>query len=163
VPSFPSLHFPDANNNAFHLSFLYYTSDVWRFTVLWTLIFYGAFHFCAASLAVFMHRKFVIGGTWILLAYGVVAGIEALISGSITGLMIGAIYKAGLFGMSTWIPFVWGPPPSPIHGHHKLLYDVRRRIIIPICIIYKATAHSHFNSLLKTLTLHNLCKTYHPN
>lgn len=108
VPSFPSLHFPNANNNAFHLSFLYYTSDIWRFTVLWTLIFYGAFHFCAASLAVIMHRKFVIGGTWILLAYGLVAGIEALISGSITGLMIGAIYKAGLFGMSTWIPFVWG-------------------------------------------------------
>lgn len=108
TPKFPSLYFPNANGKAFHLAFLYYPYDIWKFTVLWTLIFFGAFHMCVASLAVVMHRKFVLGGLWIIVAYSAMAGIQALISGSIVGLLIGAIYKAGLFGMSTWIPFVWG-------------------------------------------------------
>jgi Putative transmembrane protein 170 len=63
---------------------------------------------------------------WIIpLAYAAVAGIEALLAGSIVGIMygelsdhiilyleltkssLGAVYNAGYFQMSTWIPFVW--------------------------------------------------------
>lgn len=109
TPPFPSLYFPiGPNSKQYHLSYLYYQGDVWRFTLYWTLIWMLAFHLCAASLAVLMHQRKFIGGLWIFVVYGIVSGAQALLSGSFTGLMIGAIYKAGLFGVSTWIPFVWG-------------------------------------------------------
>lgn len=38
----------------------------------------------------------------------VVGGCEALISGAIVGGLLGGVYQAGYFEMSTWIPFVWG-------------------------------------------------------
>lgn len=58
------------------------------------------------------------------LAYAAIAGIEAVLAGSIVGLMyappssvwwllwltkdrLGAVYDAGYFRMSTWLPFVW--------------------------------------------------------
>ncbi|CAN6666195.1 hypothetical protein TRVA0_037S01486 [Trichomonascus vanleenenianus] len=107
VPPFPSLYFPTENNKAYQLSFLYYTYDIWRFTLFWTLIFMLSFHMCAAGLAVIMHHKWL-GGLWIITVYAVISGIEAIISGTIVGLMLSAVYKAGLFGVSTWIPFVWG-------------------------------------------------------
>lgn len=65
-----------------------------------------SFHTCAAVWASLMHRKFV-GGFWIIVTYLVVAGLQAAISGSLVGLMLGAVYHAGLFGMTTWIPLVW--------------------------------------------------------
>lgn len=86
---------------------LYYLGDIWRFTFYWTLIFFLSFHGCAALWASLMHRKFV-GGFWILTTYFLVAGAQAAISGSLVGLMLGAVYRAGLFGMTTWIPLAWG-------------------------------------------------------
>uniref|UniRef100_A0A060T4R8 ARAD1B05412p n=1 Tax=Blastobotrys adeninivorans TaxID=409370 RepID=A0A060T4R8_BLAAD len=108
VPRFPSLYFPEISENAFNYSYLYYTRDIWRFTVLWTLIFYGVFHVGAAGWAMLMHRKLYLGGLWILVLYALLAGVQAIISGTIVGFVISAIYHAGLLGMSTWIPFVWG-------------------------------------------------------
>lgn len=106
VPSFPSLHTP-GEGHIYQLSYLYYTFDIWRFTLYWSLIFSVSFHLCAALMAIIMHKK-VVGSIWILVVYLGIAGVESFISGSIIGLLIAAIYKAGMFGMSTWIPFVWG-------------------------------------------------------
>ncbi|MCJ1276552.1 hypothetical protein MMC21_004358 [Puttea exsequens] len=39
--------------------------------------------------------------------YAFVAGVEAVLAGSVVGLILGAVYNAGGFKMSTWIPFVW--------------------------------------------------------
>lgn len=106
VPRFPALHFP-INSPAYQASMLYHLGDIWRFTLYWTLIFYLAFHLCAALWASLMHRK-VLGGLWIVVTYAMVAGVQAVISGSLVGLMLGAVYRAGMFGMTTWVPFVWG-------------------------------------------------------
>lgn len=40
----------------------------------------------------------------ILTAYMVYAGIQGFVVGTVMGFLIGAIYRAGLFAMSTWIP-----------------------------------------------------------
>jgi len=46
---------------------------------------------------------------WLIpLIYMLVGGIEALLGGSLVGLVLGAVYNAGYFRMSTWTPFVWG-------------------------------------------------------
>lgn len=45
---------------------------------------------------------------WVVpVVYGIVAGVEAVLAGSVVGLMLGAVYNAGGFRVSTWIPFVW--------------------------------------------------------
>lgn len=46
---------------------------------------------------------------WMIpVVYLVVAGIEAVFAGSVVGLILGAVYNAGDFKMSTWMPFLWG-------------------------------------------------------
>jgi hypothetical protein len=106
VPQFPSLSLP-INSNNFRVSYLYFTYDIWRFTLYWTLILSMAFHLAAATWACIMNRK-LLSGIWIFSTYFILAGIQAFASGSITGLILAAIYKSGMFAMSTWIPFVWG-------------------------------------------------------
>lgn len=39
--------------------------------------------------------------------YAVIGGLEGLIAGSVVGGLLGGVYQAGYFKMSTWIPFVW--------------------------------------------------------
>lgn len=46
---------------------------------------------------------------WIILAvYMAIGAMEAFIAGSIVGGILGALYDAGYFRMSTWTPFIWG-------------------------------------------------------
>lgn len=53
--------------------------------------------------------KQTLGWVWIVpVVYCVVGGIEALLAGSVVGLVLGAVYSAGYYKMSTWIPFLWG-------------------------------------------------------
>ncbi|KAK1828472.1 hypothetical protein QBC39DRAFT_416957 [Podospora conica] len=108
TPPFPSLHIP-LQDPEFSL---YTVRDIWRFTLLWTLILFGLFHLGAAGLALLMQTgKRRVNWKYlgvVPLAYGIVAGAEALMAGSIVGLIVGASYVAGKFTMSTWIPFVWG-------------------------------------------------------
>lgn len=86
APSFPSLYVPvfgvPGENN-----YLYYTEDVWRFTLYWTLILYGGAHLAVAFWAVAVQWR-----NWrmmwaVPLVYGVVGGLEALLAGSVVGLM----------------------------------------------------------------------------
>jgi len=42
------------------------------------------------------------------LVYMVTGGLEALLGGSVVGLVLGAVYNAGYFRMSTWTPLLWG-------------------------------------------------------
>lgn len=86
VPPFPSLYevFPTGHNTA---HYLYYMQDIWRFTLYWTLIFYAATHLTVAACAMVMQsRNWKVA--WIVpLFYAVIGSLEALITGSIIGLM----------------------------------------------------------------------------
>ncbi|KAI0847913.1 hypothetical protein F5Y00DRAFT_240032 [Daldinia vernicosa] len=107
-PKFPSLCWPPQDPYCA----LYSVWDSWRYTLLWTLILYAVFHFGAVGIALAMQigkPRFV----WkYMLAvpaiYALVAGAEALFTGSIVGLVLGAVYISGCYQMPTWIPFIWG-------------------------------------------------------
>ncbi|KAJ5503003.1 hypothetical protein N7463_005877 [Penicillium fimorum] len=107
VPSFPSLYdpLPAHHRQAYYL---YYTKDIWRFTLFWTLLFYAATHLTVSGCAVLTHfRNWNV--IWIVpLVYNIIAGLEALLAGSIVGVVLGAVYEAGNFRMSTWLPMIWG-------------------------------------------------------
>ena len=46
---------------------------------------------------------------WIVpLVYLIIGASEALVAGSLVGLVLGAVYNAGYFRMSTWTPLLWG-------------------------------------------------------
>ena len=91
TPPFPSLNvetlFDTTQNRRYTL---YYLRDIWWYTTLWTLIIFLFFHLSAVFIAMFTHGwtksswKYI----WIVpVSYVVVAGVEAVISGSIVGLM----------------------------------------------------------------------------
>lgn len=123
--SFPSLYWP-INPLPDESRYLYHQSDIWRFTLYWTLITYAGVHLSASIWAVLMQLRSVLAtktkplgepykirqtlvwvGT-IPLMYLLVAGIEAVFAGSVVGLILGTVYNAGFFKMSTWMPFIWG-------------------------------------------------------
>ncbi|KAI1625397.1 hypothetical protein EDD37DRAFT_608846 [Exophiala viscosa] len=50
-----------------------------------------------------------LGWVWIVpLVYVILGGLEALLAGTMVGLVLGAVYNAGYFAMSTWTPLLWG-------------------------------------------------------
>ncbi|KAL4968639.1 uncharacterized protein BDV14DRAFT_145407 [Aspergillus stella-maris] len=107
TPPFPSLYdpFPGRSRVAFYL---YHTQDIWRFTLYWTLIFYMGCYLGVAAIALLMQ-----GRNWricigVPVIYAVVGALEAVLAGSIVGGVVGSVYEAGNFRMSTWIPIIWG-------------------------------------------------------
>lgn len=86
TPKFPSLYDPLPSHHK-EAYYLYYTADIWRFTLYWTLLFYGATHLTVAGCAVLTHfRNWSV--IWLVpLLYSVVAGLEGLLAGSIVGLV----------------------------------------------------------------------------
>jgi hypothetical protein len=86
-PPFPSLFWKPQYSTVV----LKRLDDMWRFTVYWTLILYGLFHMGAVAYALLMQLpkarsswKFL----WLVpLTYFIVAAAEALIAGSVVGLM----------------------------------------------------------------------------
>ncbi|KAK8114082.1 hypothetical protein PG999_006151, partial [Apiospora kogelbergensis] len=108
VPAFPSLSWPP--ESCYYA--LYNIWDSWRFTLLWTVILYAIFHIGAAAAALAMQvgkRRTTWKYMWTVpVLYAFIAGIEALFTGTITGIVVGAVYLNGNFVLSTWVPFIWG-------------------------------------------------------
>ncbi|KAK4945768.1 hypothetical protein LTR10_015116 [Elasticomyces elasticus] len=139
TPKFPALYWP-VRAQPGEAQYLYYLSDIYRYTVYWTLITIGSAHICVASWAVLMQftsavqrRKYLaspagrklgaknrkllgenpvgetLGWVWVVpLVYIISGGLEALLAGTMVGLVLGAVYNAGYFAMSTWTPLFWG-------------------------------------------------------
>ncbi|WPK24346.1 hypothetical protein PUMCH_001616 [Australozyma saopauloensis] len=123
APPFPSLFWPaGAFTSRFQSAYLYYSSDMWTFTVWWSMIFFGSAYFMAgvwSGLTMFVQsyrqvrvgaRKRTLGWRpfFIVPTYFVIGSIQGLLSGALVGLILMLIYKAGSLAMSTWIPFCWG-------------------------------------------------------
>ncbi|KAK8048659.1 hypothetical protein PG994_010389 [Apiospora phragmitis] len=129
VPAFPSLSWPP--ESCYYA--LYNIWDSWRFTLLWTFILYAIFHIAAAAAALAMQigkRRTTWKYMWTVpVIYALIAGIEALFTGTVTGVVsvapssirwpnsrictdslgsVGAVYLNGNFVLSTWVPFIWG-------------------------------------------------------
>ncbi|KFH48951.1 hypothetical protein ACRE_000880 [Hapsidospora chrysogenum ATCC 11550] len=111
TPRFPSLNVQTIYDTSPDRRYtLYYIDDVWRFTMIWTIIFYALFHLAAVIIATFAHGWGI--SSWkyfwgVPAVYLVIAAIEAVLSGSIVGVMLGAVYNAGYYEMNTWIPCTW--------------------------------------------------------
>ncbi|CAD6590948.1 MAG: hypothetical protein ASARMPREDX12_004801 [Alectoria sarmentosa] len=135
TPSFPSLYWLIGPDDLVQPKFLYQVHDIWRFTLFWTIIIFETVHLLAGTYAVVIvwwggrnrlkedgkengEKKRLkrcgegslkkIKVLWVVpVVYGIVAGVEAVLAGSVVGLILGAVYNAGGFKVSTWIPFVW--------------------------------------------------------
>ena len=81
-PPFPSLYSPFQTG-----IYLYHDTDVWRFTLFWTLIIFEVFHLAASGYAVAVQwRNWKL--MWVVpVVYLFIGGIEAVLAGSIVGLM----------------------------------------------------------------------------
>jgi hypothetical protein len=88
VPPFPSLFWPPQASSII----LYELDEMWKFTLFWTLILYGLFHLGAVGIAVLMQggkRMSSWKYLWLVpLIYALIAGFEALIAGTLVGLML---------------------------------------------------------------------------
>ncbi|CAK9439458.1 uncharacterized protein LODBEIA_P35680 [Lodderomyces beijingensis] len=129
TPEFPSLFWPVGPARPSYLnSFLYYSWDVWRFTVYWSLILSGGLYFCVGVIASvssivnnYRHKLPVgapkmISTVTIILFYVFVGLLKGFIGGAIIGIILAAIYQAGSLAMSAWIPLTWSIA--------QLLYDI---------------------------------------
>lgn len=108
-PPWPSLFWPPLEDRFV----LYHLTDIWRFTLLWTFVMYACFHWAAVGIALIVqigkrgktNWKFL----WTVpIIYSGIAAVEALVAGSVAGAMVGAIYRAAGWYMTTWVPFIWG-------------------------------------------------------
>ena len=125
TPSFPSLYWP-INPLPGAPQHLYRIFDIWRFTLFWTLLTFATVHLLASLYAVIMilrsaltTKKKPLGEknqvrstavwVWVVpVGFLFVAAAEAVMAGSLVGVVIGAVYQAGGFKMSTWMPLLWG-------------------------------------------------------
>lgn len=101
TPSFPSLYWLVGPAHFVDPKFLYRVTDVWRFTLYWTIIIFEAIHLLAALYGVIIVwwggryiKRQGKGGLkkikvlWAVpVVYGLVAGVEAMLAGSVVGLM----------------------------------------------------------------------------
>ncbi|KAL1955091.1 hypothetical protein VTO42DRAFT_9025 [Malbranchea cinnamomea] len=108
TPPFPGLYPLVPLVSLRESNYLFYIEDIVKFTVLWTLILYSGAHLVAALCAVIMQWRNLKLLWAVPVVYMVVAALEAMLAGSVVGIVLGVIYEAGKFKMSTWIPFVWG-------------------------------------------------------
>ncbi|KAL8674424.1 MAG: hypothetical protein Q9168_001157 [Polycauliona sp. 1 TL-2023] len=104
--NFPALYWPISVLPG-EPQYLYTVQDAWRFTLFWTLIMFEVCHLVASSYALAVQWRNWKAMFGVVLVYLALAGVEALMAGSVVGLLLGAVYKAGDFRMSTWIPFIW--------------------------------------------------------
>lgn len=72
--------------------------------MFWTLIIFAAFYGAAGIWAGLLTRRLFLG-LCILASYLILGSIQAFVSGSIFSVVLAAAYRAGLFAMTTWVPF----------------------------------------------------------
>ncbi|RKP08477.1 hypothetical protein THASP1DRAFT_29723 [Thamnocephalis sphaerospora] len=105
-PPFPSLYWPGTYPAPNSAPVLLYRSEVWHFTIIWTLILVCSIYVLAGFWAMLSLRDRRFG--WAApLMFALVGGLGALVGGTVAGIALGTIYDVGYFRMSTWVPFCW--------------------------------------------------------
>jgi hypothetical protein len=140
TPSFPSLFWPLGNDKPrYEALFLYFSIDIWKFTLYWSLLFFGGIYLGAGAIAVFNNLfnnyrhsvpilKLSMIGTVVILFSYIIAGLfKGFALGAVIGLLLSAIYRAGSLTMSTWIPFSWGVA--------QILYDICSSYLTSLIIL----------------------------
>ncbi|RIB04213.1 hypothetical protein C2G38_2008475, partial [Gigaspora rosea] len=101
-PTWPSLYWPFDNAN-----YLYQANDIWRFTTIWTLIFFTSIYGFAGLWTWIVFRKY----RWsflIPIGFVIIALLTGFINSVIIGYILAGAYNIGELPMSVWIPFLWG-------------------------------------------------------
>lgn len=86
TPRFPALYWPISVLPG-EPQYLYTVRDAWRFTLFWTLLVFEACHLAASTYAFAVQPwnwKIMFG---VIIVYAVLAGVEALMAGSVVGLL----------------------------------------------------------------------------
>lgn len=104
TPEFPSLQFP-VDGNPYESPLLFRTWDIYRFTVYWHLIIWTGAHIIVGTIGAYGSRKQTV--LLLLSFYLFIGALYAFSIGSIIGLLLAAVYRAGALHMTTWIPFSW--------------------------------------------------------
>lgn len=86
TPRFPALYWPVSVLPG-EPRYLYNVHDAWRFTLFWTLLVYEACHLAASSYAFAVQWKNWKTMLGVTIVYAALAGVEALIAGSVVGLL----------------------------------------------------------------------------
>ncbi|KAG9093969.1 hypothetical protein FRC06_011290 [Ceratobasidium sp. 370] len=114
VPSFPSLYDPrlEFKDSALNTTppgthYLYYSFDVYRFTLYWTLIFYASSFAlcgtCALLVRVLSKRRAPKLFVTVVLAFILTGTFFAVVGSAIVGYVLAAVYSVGYFSMSTQV------------------------------------------------------------
>jgi len=115
VPEFPSLYNPRRDfHNKIPVQYLFSASDIFRFTLYWTLIFYAAtYGLCGiwagliAGYASHRKKRRAMIAILAMLPFWIFGTLAAVVGSAVTGYVLAAVYSVGLFTMSTWVPFLW--------------------------------------------------------
>ncbi|RLV95997.1 Uncharacterized protein JA1_000655 [Spathaspora sp. JA1] len=130
TPPFPSLFWPlGPTKAAYQQAFLYYTIDIWKFTVWWTLILFGGLYTIVGIIAAISsilnkprNQSKITGGLEIIFVitmifcYLLIGLTRGFCSGAVVGIIVAAVYQAGTLTMSTWVPMTWAIA--------QVLYDI---------------------------------------
>lgn len=137
TPKFPSLYDPTnefaSGDNAESVGgvyYLYYSTDIYRFCLYWTLILYTPMYLLCGLHGFFIHlitkrtiNKVALLAPLVYLFFGMLLGV---LSSAIVGYSLAAVYSVGLFRMSTWVPFLWSIVITlvTIIGSYSTIVDV---------------------------------------
>lgn len=103
TPNFPGLYlFRAASSN--EAIYLYHRYDIWRFTLFWTIIIFEGFYVAASGYAVVVQWRNWKMMCMVPVLYMVVAGAEAILAGTVVGLMY--VFFFFLVCWDAYLPFL---------------------------------------------------------